>query len=240
MFNLSAYLGAGATTSVLVMQISLQLLFCCCRLCLLRHRGRFASSCQPRLPHFLTSWHVAAVIAVRAGWNFAVGVAACWLGLFGPGILLLYGFLPFWGSFRRANAYRRALPGLASAAVGLVVMALFAMYDSFTCASASRRCHFWTRCSGSISSSITAPLHSTGHSNIQAGCACHCAMTDHHSTFQEAHPAQSINTACILSRGGACRRSSMFPKTSVVRSLAPPDCYLVCRLQQHVHVCACR
>ena len=80
------------------------------------------------------SAYLGAAMAVRAGWNFAVGVAACWLGLFGPGILLLYGLLPFWGSFRQANVYRRALPGLAAAAVGLVVMALFLMYNSFTCA----------------------------------------------------------------------------------------------------------
>jgi chromate transport protein ChrA len=63
-----------------------------------------------------------------------VGVAACWLGLFGPGIMLLYGLLPFWGSFRQNNAYRRALPGLSAAAVGLVVMAVFEMYNRFTCA----------------------------------------------------------------------------------------------------------
>ena len=28
-----------------------------------------------------------------------------------PGIMLIYGLLPFWGSFRRVQAYRRALPG---------------------------------------------------------------------------------------------------------------------------------
>lgn len=84
-------------------------------------------------PMFNLSAYLGAVIAVRAGWNPLVGVAACWLGLFGPGIMLLYGLLPFWGSFRRSEVYRRALPGLNAAAVGLVVMAVFSMYNSFTC-----------------------------------------------------------------------------------------------------------
>lgn len=85
-------------------------------------------------PMFNFSAYLGAVMAVRAGWNFSVGVAACWLGLFGPGILLLYGLLPFWGKFRENNVYQRALPGLSAAAVGLVVMAVFSMYNSFTCA----------------------------------------------------------------------------------------------------------
>ena len=89
-------------------------------------------------PMFNLSAYLGAVMATRAGWNWAVGVAACWLGLFGPGIMLLYGLLPFWGSFRKNNVYRRALPGLAAAAVGLVVMAVFKMYNDFVCA--SNRC----------------------------------------------------------------------------------------------------
>jgi chromate transport protein ChrA len=84
-------------------------------------------------PMFNLSAYLGAVMAVRAGWNFLVGVSACWLGLFAPGIMLLYGLLPFWGWFRQLQAYRRALPGLSAAAVGLVVMAVFTMYNSFTC-----------------------------------------------------------------------------------------------------------
>jgi hypothetical protein len=53
------------------------------------------------------------------------------------GIMLLYGLLPFWGQFRQSEVYRRSLPGFNAAAVGLVVMAVFAMYNSFTCAPSS-------------------------------------------------------------------------------------------------------
>lgn len=47
--------------------------------------------------------------------------------------MLLYGLLPFWGQFRQSEVYRRSLPGFNAAAVGLVVMAVFAMYNAFTC-----------------------------------------------------------------------------------------------------------
>ena len=41
--------------------------------------------------------------------------------------MLIYGVLPFWGAFRKQPLYRRALPGLNSSAVGLVVAAVFQM-----------------------------------------------------------------------------------------------------------------
>lgn len=28
------------------------------------------------------------------------GVILCWVGLFAPGIILIFGILPFWGAFR--------------------------------------------------------------------------------------------------------------------------------------------
>jgi chromate transport protein ChrA len=88
-------------------------------------------------PMFNLSAFLGAAMAVRANWAVPVGVAACWLGLFGPGIMLLYGLLPFWGSFRQSEVYRRSLPGFNAAAVGLVVMAVFSMYNVFTCALAA-------------------------------------------------------------------------------------------------------
>jgi len=55
------------------------------------------------------------------------GIPLCWLGLFGPGIMLIFGVLPLWGWFRQFRPYKLALPGLNSAAVGLVVAACFGM-----------------------------------------------------------------------------------------------------------------
>ena len=45
---------------------------------------------------------------------------------FGPGVMLIYGVLPFGARFVN-NPYRRALPSLNSSAVGLVVAAVFQM-----------------------------------------------------------------------------------------------------------------
>lgn len=57
-----------------------------------------------------------------------MGTAVCWVGLFAPGLLLIYGTLPFWGSFRQLPVYRRALPGLNASAAGLVVAAVFSLF----------------------------------------------------------------------------------------------------------------
>ena len=78
-------------------------------------------------PLFNLSAYIGALAARRAGANVAAGIAAAWLGLFGPGVMLIYGILPFWGAFRTHPTYRRALPGLNSSAVGLVVAAVFQM-----------------------------------------------------------------------------------------------------------------
>jgi len=78
-------------------------------------------------PLFNFSAYLGSVIAYRAGENFLVGVITCWLGLFGPGIILIFGILPFWGKFRSFQLYRRALPGLNASAVGLILASAFTM-----------------------------------------------------------------------------------------------------------------
>jgi len=65
--------------------------------------------------------------AYKSAAEAVAGAALCWLGLFGPGVLLIFGILPFWGRFRSNAAYRRALPGLNAAAVGLLAAALVQM-----------------------------------------------------------------------------------------------------------------
>eukprot|EP00803_Ostreobium_quekettii_P000313 evm.model.scf_193.4 EVM.evm.TU.scf_193.4 scf_193:26924-30002(-) len=78
-------------------------------------------------PLFNFSAFLGALTARRAGYNPLVGIAACWIGLFGPGLLLIFGVLPYWGMFRQFAIYRRALPGFNAAAVGLIVTAVFVM-----------------------------------------------------------------------------------------------------------------
>ena len=40
--------------------------------------------------------------------NRAIGIFTCWIALFAPGILLIYGVMPWWGVFRRFQIYRRS------------------------------------------------------------------------------------------------------------------------------------
>lgn len=55
------------------------------------------------------------------------GAAVAWVGLFGPGVTLIFGILPWWGYFRANSHYKRALPGLNAAAVGLLLASLVQM-----------------------------------------------------------------------------------------------------------------
>ena len=59
--------------------------------------------------------------------NPVLGAFLGWLGLNAPGILLFYVLLPWWGAFRHFQVYRRMLPGLNAAAVGLVTSAALSL-----------------------------------------------------------------------------------------------------------------
>ena len=74
-------------------------------------------------PMFNFAAYLGAIMARRAGMFPLGGILLGLVGLNAPGLLLLYGVLPFWGRFRHWALYRRALPGLNASAVGLVVSA---------------------------------------------------------------------------------------------------------------------
>eukprot|EP00891_Asterochloris_glomerata_P000418 jgi/Astpho2/418/e_gw1.00011.213.1_t len=76
-------------------------------------------------PLFNIAAYCGAVIAINAKILPLIGIIICWAGLFAPGIMLIYGILPWWGDFRCIQMYRRALPGLNSAGVGLIVASVF-------------------------------------------------------------------------------------------------------------------
>lgn len=81
-------------------------------------------------PLFNFSAYLGALTATRAGYHALIGISTFWFGLFSPGILLIYGVLPFWGAFRKLPIYRKALPGFNAAAVGLILTAVFSMLFS--------------------------------------------------------------------------------------------------------------
>jgi chromate transporter len=58
-------------------------------------------------PLFNFAAYLGAVIALNAGTAALAGIALCWIALFAPGIILIFGILPFWGAFRKWQVYRR-------------------------------------------------------------------------------------------------------------------------------------
>jgi len=64
--------------------------------------------------------------AAQGFWpNGALGGAIALVGIFLPGLLLIYGMLPFWDGFRRRPAAQAALRGVNAAVVGILLAALF-------------------------------------------------------------------------------------------------------------------
>jgi chromate transporter len=57
--------------------------------------------------------------------NGVLGAAVALVSVFLPGLLLIYGMLPFWDGFRRRPAAQAALRGVNAAVVGILLAALF-------------------------------------------------------------------------------------------------------------------
>ncbi|KAL2622117.1 hypothetical protein R1flu_002322 [Riccia fluitans] len=66
-------------------------------------------------------------MALNGDYAFVVGAVTAWFGLFLPGIMLIFGIMPFWGHFRKWKIYRRALPGFNAAGVGLIITSVFSL-----------------------------------------------------------------------------------------------------------------
>lgn len=80
-------------------------------------------------PLFNFSAYLGAVLARNENRNLFGGIAVCWTGLFGPGVLLIFAALSFWSSFRQLQVYRNALNGFNAAAAGLLVAAAVQLYE---------------------------------------------------------------------------------------------------------------
>jgi chromate transporter len=78
-------------------------------------------------PLFNFSAYLGAIIAMNAGYTFILGSVIAWFGLFSPGIMIIFGIMPFWGMFRRWALYKRCLPGFNAAGVGLIVTSVFSL-----------------------------------------------------------------------------------------------------------------
>lgn len=72
-----------------------------------------------------------------------VGAVLAWIGLFGPGLLLILAFLPFWMRVRRVAWFKTFLSGVNAAAIGLIVAATAQLWEKAVTSWATAACFFF-------------------------------------------------------------------------------------------------
>jgi chromate transporter len=60
--------------------------------------------------------------------HWLLGTVLAWMCLVGPGVGLTFGAMPLWDKLKSLAWYKKALPGLNAAAVGLLLSTLFVVY----------------------------------------------------------------------------------------------------------------
>eukprot|EP01065_Artemidia_motanka_P052950 TRINITY_DN969_c0_g1_i1.p1 TRINITY_DN969_c0_g1~~TRINITY_DN969_c0_g1_i1.p1 ORF type:complete len:500 (+),score=147.98 TRINITY_DN969_c0_g1_i1:70-1569(+) len=84
-------------------------------------------------PMFNFSAYIGAVYgAAMPGGSFVASLyctVMAWCGLFGPGLLLIFGIVPFWAVARRSETFQALLPGVCATAVGLIVGSCATLFE---------------------------------------------------------------------------------------------------------------
>ena len=57
------------------------------------------------------------------------GGLVAWLGMFGPGTILIFGVVPFWARLRKLKWFKSVLNGVNAAAIGLIGAACVILYE---------------------------------------------------------------------------------------------------------------
>eukprot|EP00980_Cylindrotheca_fusiformis_P000820 scaffold212_cov72-Cylindrotheca_fusiformis.AAC.1 len=58
------------------------------------------------------------------------GALVAYLGLFGPGVILIFAVVPFWAQLRRFTAFKATLKGVNATAIGLVMAACVILWEA--------------------------------------------------------------------------------------------------------------
>ncbi|KAG2492746.1 hypothetical protein HYH03_008912 [Edaphochlamys debaryana] len=78
-------------------------------------------------PLFNFSAYLGCIMAIKFDYPFILGAVLAWFGLFSPGVMLMFGVLPYWKKFRTWQVYRRGLSGMNAVGVGLILASVFTM-----------------------------------------------------------------------------------------------------------------
>jgi chromate transporter len=57
------------------------------------------------------------------------GGLVAWLGMFGPGTILIFGVVPFWARLRQLKWFKSVLNGVNAAAIGFIGAACVILYE---------------------------------------------------------------------------------------------------------------
>ncbi|KAI8611973.1 chromate transporter-domain-containing protein [Chytriomyces sp. MP71] len=85
-------------------------------------------NCMPG-PNFNFAAFCGALAFRDNGWTSLAGALLAWIGIFLPGLLIKAGILPIWRHYRDLKAMKRVFRGLNSVAVGLLVAAVFLLWQ---------------------------------------------------------------------------------------------------------------
>ena len=85
------------------------------------------------------------------------GALVAYIGLFGPGVILIFGIVPFWANLRHNMTFRAILKGLNSTAIGFVGAACVTLWES-AISTASDAMIFAVALTLSVVFSVQAPL----------------------------------------------------------------------------------
>ena len=58
------------------------------------------------------------------------GALVAYVGLFGPGVILIFGMVPFWARLRHNDTFKAVLKGVNATAIGLVGAACVTLWES--------------------------------------------------------------------------------------------------------------
>lgn len=58
------------------------------------------------------------------------GALVAYVGLFGPGVILIFAVVPFWARLRHVHSFKAVLKGLNSTAIGLIAAACVILWES--------------------------------------------------------------------------------------------------------------
>ncbi|KAK0618922.1 chromate transporter [Immersiella caudata] len=80
-------------------------------------------------PNFNIAVFLGSLTAKNVGLNPALGAMLAWVGIFGPGMVLVHGTMGVWGAVRGRRWVRAVLRGVNAGAVGLIYTVVYRIWE---------------------------------------------------------------------------------------------------------------